>query len=316
MCEKVSIIIPVYESEDTIERCVWSLVNGTYKNIEIILAEDCSKDASWKKCKELAANYSQIQCVHNDDNKGVSYTRNRGLELANGKYLMFADSDDWVEADFVEEMVAAYERFQEGVPICGYVNHDEVKNQRTDIFVWGEEDEVYKRDVKDAIVELYEKRLLQMIWNKLFLTEEVKKHNIVFEEGLNVGEDFRFLLKYLEVAGQKEFIFLDKPLYHYSRDNENSLATSFTNINIKEPMQNLRKMYELAGKTECEIDNMMKSVYEKQLNQYAYAIMHNSKLSSAEKKQRVIELSKETGKTLYRKHKVLCVKEAIRKGKG
>lgn len=263
----------------------------------------------------LAEQYPQVQCVRNEQNRGVSYTRNQGLKAATGKYLMFVDSDDWVEPDFVETMIQTYEKFSCTIPVCGYVNHDEVKNGRTDIFCWSNQTESKEFFIRDVIVELYEKRLLQIIWNKCFVTEIVKKYNLTFEEGLNVGEDFRFLLQYIEKSGFQKCVFMNRPLYHYSRDNGMSLATTFTEISVEEPMQNLRKMHELTGKKGTELNGVMKSEYEKLLDSYAYSIMHDVRLSSEEKKKRVIALSDINGKTLYRKHKILCVKEAMRKGR-
>lgn len=311
----VSVVIPVYQSEATIERCVSSLVNGTYKHLQVILVEDCSQDSSWEKCKFLEQKYPQVQSIRNEKNQGVSYTRNQGLKVAEGKYLMFVDSDDWVEPDFVEIMVETYEKFPGTIPVCGYVNHDEVKNGRADIFCWNNQVEIKDFFIRDVIVELYEKRLLQIIWNKCFVTELVKKNNLRFEEGLNVGEDFRFLLQYIEKSGFQKFVFMNRPLYHYSRDNGMSLATTFTEISVEEPMQNLRKMHELTGKKEEELNAVMEGEYGKLLNYYVYAIMHDTRISSAEKKKRVMELSGINGKMLYRKHKILCLKESMRKGR-
>lgn len=315
MRELVSVVIPVYQSEATIERCVVSLVKGTYDDLQIILIEDCSKDNSWEMCRMLAEQYPQVQCVRNERNMGVSYTRNQGLKVATGKYLMFVDSDDWVEPDFVETMVETYEKFPCTIPVCGYVNHDEMKNGRTDIFCWNDQAEPKELFIRDVIVELYEKRLLQIIWNKLFLTEIVQTNQLTFEEGLNVGEDFRFLLQYIEISGFYKFVFIKEPLYHYSRDNGASLATKFIDIAVEQPLQNLKKMHELTGKTSIEIDEVMEMEYGKLLDNYAYAIMHASELSATEKKKRVMELSDTKGKVLFRKHKILCIKEAIRRGK-
>ena len=315
MRELVSVVIPVYQSEATIERCVVSLVKGTYKDLQIILIEDCSKDKSWEICRMLTEQYSQVQCVRNERNRGVSYTRNQGLKIATGKYLMFVDSDDWVEPDFVETMVETHEKFPGTIPVCGYVNHDEVKNGRTDIFCWNAQTETKDFFIRDVIVELYEKRLLQIIWNKLFLTEIVQTNQLTFEEGLNVGEDFRFLLQYIEISGFHKFVFVNEPLYHYSRDNGASLATKFIDIAVEQPLQNLKKMHELTGKTSIEIDEIMEMEYKKLLDNYAYAIMHASELSIKEKWRRISEISDIQGRKLYWKHKILYMKEVIRKRK-
>ena len=94
MACKASVIVPVYNAEKTLRRCVESIVLGQERNIEVILVEDCSKDHSWELCLELAQEFPNVTAVQNERNSGVSFTRNRGLELAQGDYILFVDSDD------------------------------------------------------------------------------------------------------------------------------------------------------------------------------------------------------------------------------
>lgn len=144
--KKVSIVIPVYKAADTITRCVESLENNTYKNLQIILVEDCSGDQTIGVCRKLADMYDNVLCVENDQNHGVSYTRNHGLDYAEGTYLMFVDSDDYVVEDYVETMVTAVSDTEDEkiIPVCGYINHDEKKTGRTDIFLPSDERENLK----------------------------------------------------------------------------------------------------------------------------------------------------------------------------
>ena len=95
-----SVIVPVYNAASTLERCVESILNSQRKDLQIILIEDRSKDNSWQICCTLAEKYSCITALQNDRNRGVSYTRNRGLDAAIGEYLLFVDSDDWVEPEW------------------------------------------------------------------------------------------------------------------------------------------------------------------------------------------------------------------------
>ena len=141
--KKVSIVIPVYKAADTITSCVESLEKNTYKNLQIILVEDCSGDQTIDVCKELANTYDNVLCIENDQNHGVSYTRNHGLDYADGTYLMFVDSDDYVEVDYIETMISAISCTDNEsiMPVCGYINHDEKKNGRIDIFLPSNEKE-------------------------------------------------------------------------------------------------------------------------------------------------------------------------------
>ena len=309
--ELVSLIVPVYQAENNIDRCVDSIVNNTYDSLEIILIDDCSKDGSKEKLKFLKEKYSQVKCFFNEENKGVSYTRNKGLAEAQGKYIMFVDSDDWVEENFIEEMVSLYEKEEPAMPVCGYVNHDELNNNRVDYFAWEPVEGGKRRWVKDYIYELYKKRLLQMIWNKLFLAEIIKENDICFQEGLHVGEDFRFLLCYLKAANQKEFVICNKKLYHYSRDNKDSLATKFMEIDMEDTLGNFRKMFEIMGYSNEETNLAIEKERGRQMQAIAYAIMHDDRLSSREKKRKIIEYTGSSA--LHRENKMLYLKEKLYK---
>lgn len=299
MEEKVSIIIPVYKAEKTIERCVQSIAEGTYQNVEIILVEDCSPDASLKKCRILEKKYDSVIVKHNIENRGVSYTRNQGLKCITGKYLMFVDSDDWVEPDYVESFVNEMAKANLAMVISGYVNHDEVFNGRTDIFGWGNTGKSQVSDLSEKLPELYHNRLLQQLWNKIFRTEVVLENEICFDETISMGEDFRFILEYFAKVKQKSdnCVLIDRPLYHYSRDNETSLMSTFGDENIAEPLKNILLMSLLLDMGQEE----QKLFYEKEkdriIGQYAYRIMHNSNCSITRK----IELLKEVAGSAWRK---------------
>lgn len=152
---KVSVIIPVYKAERTLERCVDSIANGSYKAIEIILIEDCSPDSSWEICKKLNQKYSFVRIFRNSENHGVSYTRNHGLQVANGKYIMFVDSDDWVDSNYVNVPVDLAERSGCDMIIFGYMNHDQVHNHTTDAFGWDSFSDTKDVEYKE-LFEIYE----------------------------------------------------------------------------------------------------------------------------------------------------------------
>ena len=127
---KVSIIVPVYKAEKYLNRCVDSILAQTFTDFELLLIDDGSPDRSGEICDEYAKKDSRIRVFHKK-NGGVSSARNLGLDNVLGEYVTFVDSDDWVEPDFVETMIQTYEKFPWTIPVCGYVNHDEVKNGRT-----------------------------------------------------------------------------------------------------------------------------------------------------------------------------------------
>lgn len=313
MEEKVSIIIPVYKAEKTIERCVQSIAEGTYQNVEIILVEDCSPDASLKKCRILEKKYDSVIVKHNIENRGVSYTRNQGLKYITGKYLMFVDSDDWVEPDYVESFVNEMAKEDLAMVISGYVNHDEVFNGRTDIFGWGNKGKSQISDLGEKLPELYHNRLLQQLWNKIFRTEIVLENEICFDETISMGEDFRFILEYLAKVKRKsdKCVLIDRPLYHYIRDNETSLMSTFGNENIAEPLKNISLMTILLDIGQEEQQFFYEKEKDRIVGQYAYRIMHNSNCSITKKFDLLKEIAGSAWRKWFIKLSIICVKEKI-----
>ena len=172
--KKVSIIVPVYNAEKFIDKCIQSLINQTYQNIEIILSNDGSKDNSLKKIKDWEKKYpDKIKC-ESHKNQGVGMTRNKGIALATGDYLTFVDSDDYLDDNFIETLV-------NNIDDC-------------DIIVSG-----YKRVTEDGKL-LFERLIGKtswapyrqlVIWAKLYKTELIKNNNISFNK-LKTAEDVVF----------------------------------------------------------------------------------------------------------------------------
>ena len=106
MNPKVSIIIPIYNVEQYLPKCLDSVINQTYKNLEIICVNDCSLDDSLEICQQYATKDSRIKIIDRKQNGGLSATRNSGLEVASGEYVYFIDSDDYIDLDYIEKMVS------------------------------------------------------------------------------------------------------------------------------------------------------------------------------------------------------------------
>lgn len=312
MNQKVSVIIPVYNAEKYIEKCIKSLVRNTYTNIELILVNDASSDHSLFICQQLCQQYSCIRLLHNTKNRGVSYTRNRGLEAATGALIMFTDSDDWVEENYIEMMVKEHSKQRNSLVVCGYVNHDEVKNGRTDIFGWSNFQSTKIENRKDILYELYNQRLLQQLWNKVFERKIIESGKICFDESISIGEDFRFILQYIKLGKIEHIVKYNSPLYHYSRDNQMSLMTKYGQEKIEEPLYNFRLLYELMEYSKKEIEERLQEQKREIMFQYGYAIMHNNKLTKKEKMQLMKKNIGEEWEDSYKKNRKLLIKEKIR----
>lgn len=207
----VSILLPVYNVEKFLPQCLDSLIHQTYTNLQIVLIDDGSKDCSWQIMQEYAAKDSRIE-IYQQENQGVATTRNHLLEKVKGEYVLFVDSDDWVELDMVEFLVRQIEQEQADIVTCGMVVNDTPVNQvKVSKECWKQEKVIYEflRHVSFS----------GSLWNKLLKSSLL--HNIQFHCGISYGEDALFVWKMLQQV--QKVVFTDKKLYHY-RVNENSLS--------------------------------------------------------------------------------------------
>jgi len=307
-----SVVIPVYNAANTIRRCVESIVKSGGEDVQIILVEDGSKDESRAVCQALAEQYPTVSAYYNEQNRGVSFTRNRGLQNATGRYVLFADSDDWIDETYVPTFRRAVESGA-AFAICGYVNHDEKHAGRTDTVGW--EDFEGERTVvlQDTLKSLYDACLLQQLWNKLFLNEAIQKYAIRFDESISIGEDTRFILDYLEKVQPRTVLLINRPLYHYMRDQDGSLMFRVGYESVEEPLKNLRKLYGLMGMSAQQVEERVNADRQRLVESYAYLIMHNAGMPLKEKKRLIFALDAQSGKALYRRNRWLYIKEKLRK---
>lgn len=310
---KISVVVPVYNAESIIERCVDSIISNNYDNLEVILVEDCSKDNSLEKCKELSKKYDCVRYVHNGVNMGVSYTRNRGIYEATGDYTMFVDSDDWIDKDYINSFIDVLNDNPMALTICGYVNHDEKYNGRTDNVIWSNTKKNVSAKLKTELKTIYDRTLLQQLWNKAFVTKIIQDNKLKFDESISIGEDLRFILEYIKVSEIQDVVFINKPLYHYMRDQDGSLMYKVGLESVEEPLKNLRSLYELIGYSKNKIKESIDNDSKKQVNLYAYLIMHNAGMKMKEKKRLIFSLDSQNGKILYKNNRNIYYKEKISK---
>ena len=307
-----SVIVPVYNAAHTVERCVDSLVSSGGDDIQVILIEDSSKDNSLEVCRQLASKYENVLCFHNDTGKGVSSARNLGLKHASGDYLLFTDSDDWVAPDYIPSFRGAVAAGS-GFAICGYINHDEKQNKRTDTIGWNDFRGMKRVSLRQELEPLFEATLLQQLWNKMFLNSVVQENDIRFDESISIGEDTRFVLDYIQKSGIREVTLINRPLYHYMRDQAGSLMFRVGYESVEEPLKNRRKLYEIMGIAGDELEKRMAQDRRKQVESYAYLIMHNAGMGMPEKHRLILALDAQQGSKLYRKNLALYIKETISK---
>ena len=203
----VSVIIPVYNVQEYLLKCVESVINQTYANIEIILIDDGSKDKSGEICDKLAERDQRIRVIHTE-NKGVSTARNTGLSIAVGEYVTFVDSDDTVNEKFVEELYAAFDSSVD-MTVCAFNRVDKDGNIKS---IQGKEGVLCVLDREEALETMfYGKLFAGHSWNKMF--KKAKLNNLMFRTDIAVYEDLLFCSEYLLKSDKVKYI--PNPLYDY-----------------------------------------------------------------------------------------------------
>lgn len=206
MC-KVSIIIPIYNTGELLNRCAESIITQTLNDIEIILVDDGSTDESGKICDELAERDSRIKVVHKS-NEGVSIARNTGIKMAKGEYIGFIDSDDWIEPNMYLDLYNKAQEANVEIVMCDTVTkYDEKDDEQDTISQLNTTALVERKDI-------YPKLLMEMAGSAcrcIYKTEMIYEHNVEFPVGLKFSEDRIFNIL---AMGYSNGIFYIKKAYY------------------------------------------------------------------------------------------------------
>lgn len=202
--KKISIVVPVYNASNTIERCVQSILSQTYTNIEIILVDDGSKDNSLEICKKLQSRDSRIVVV-SGKNAGVSVARNKGIEMANGDYIAFVDSDDYVKPEMYEKLINIAESRKVSLVFCNYeevtTSGDSRKvNQLSRINEGNNLSENIK--VIEYMLQITNASIFGCCWRTLINVNLLTQNSIRFTPGITMAEDLKFILECLGVTSK------------------------------------------------------------------------------------------------------------------
>lgn len=214
----VSIIVPIYNSEKTLKRCIESILVQTYNQLEILLVNDGSTDSSLEICESYRKIDSRIKII-SGPNRGVAAARNIGLKNVHGEYILYIDSDDWIEPNMVEVLIKALKEKSADISVCGYDFGDNLCNKyiQNSFNVWS----------SDKIVEefLKHQQFRGMLWNKL-----IKKSLFIglhFDESMGYGEDAQMV--WLLLKRVKTICVSDIVLYHHI-PNDYSISSSFSDV--------------------------------------------------------------------------------------
>lgn len=231
----VSIIIPIYNVEQYLSRCVDSVLQQTLENIEIILVDDGSPDNCPMMCDQYKEKDKRITVIHKK-NGGLASARNAGLKIATGEYILFLDSDDWIEPETAEELVSIAEQYQVDFvrfrPMyAGWPNHPdgELCDFGTEK---GMREGLYQKS--DMIEEIYPRLfatpeltlgVIVAAWRSLYSHAFLKENNILFDEEIRYSEDTIFSAKVVVAA--QSFFYLDGPRYYHYFYNHKSITKSY-----------------------------------------------------------------------------------------
>ena len=292
MKTKISVIVPVYNAEDSLFRCVESIVYGKQRDISVLLVDDCSSDNSWEVCQRLSEKYKNVSCIRNEKNCGVSYSRNRGIRETESEYILFVDSDDWVSGTYAAELLEAAERFPDALPICGlhFINH--LDNSRRD-YLWNPGGESIGQVERERFFELADRFQLQQIWNKIFRRDLVEKKNLHFDELQSMGEDYQFVLDYLEGNRIQTCVVINAPLYFYVRASNNTLMSKFGTTENESAFLRLKKLYSICGAENEKIRTKYTESVEAAKRNYIYQICHATSIDKREKLALIEHLMKD-----------------------
>lgn len=221
----VSVVVPVYQVERWLDRCMDSIVGQTYRNLEIILVDDGSPDDSPAICDAWARRDARVTVLHRS-NAGVSAARNAGLDAVHGDYLCFVDSDDSIEPTFVETMLNAAQLHGAQIVFVANTN-DYQRDDGTMVNSVPQPGVAFVAETSAEFVRhfmrLSRAQYVCPPWNKLFLTSFVREVGSRFPEGIIAGEDSAF--NFPLYAAAKRVVSLDEPLYRYSIRSGSAMST-------------------------------------------------------------------------------------------
>lgn len=270
----ISIIIPVYKVEKYLEKCIQSVINQTYENLQIILVDDGSPDNCGKICDEYAKKDHRIEVIHKS-NGGLSDARNKGLEIAKGEYIGFVDSDDYIEADMYEVLYNLLKQYNADVSICNFYTVSQgkiaIKNADNGIKEYNRI-EILKEVLLDNNIKSY-------AWNKLYkkeLFDEIKYP--IGKKYEDIGTTFYLLEKCNKV------VVTGKPEYYYI-NRQDSIVNNVTESTITDYIELIMQRYDYIEENIKELSSYNKNYLKRILKTAEQDIKSLNKVGDYTKKK-------------------------------
>lgn len=266
MGELISVVVPIYNVEKYIKRCIESIINQTYVNLEIILVNDGSPDKCGEICEKYALKDKRIKVIHKR-NGGLSDARNSGIEIAKGKYIGFVDSDDYIDLDMYEILYKNLKKNEADISICDiYTVYDDFieKYKKSD-------ENIIIMNNELAIKEMLDEKIINTsAWNKLYKIELFKEIRYPFGK---LSEDLFTTYKLFHISNR--ICYIDKPKYYYVQ-TENSIMRSNFNIRKLDTLEGTKELVEFTKRYYRNIEKNAINRHVKYSISYLRQIIENN----------------------------------------
>lgn len=280
----VSIIIPVYNSEQYISRCINSIINQNYKKIEIICIDDGSRDSSLNIINDYVNKDNRIK-VYSQPNSGPSIARNYGLDMANGEYITFCDSDDYLESSYIQELVQAMEQLDVDIVASGYIDISKYGTVLLNDF-WNNKSNTVRLEFVNSIFS----GVGGTLWGKLFKKEIISNNKLRLKPNIYMCEDMVFVLAYSMIC--RSYGVINQNLYNYYRLNENSISKKMDmnyHENLVNVLSEIEKILKFNNFDTNYIDNILKNRTKNMI--ISFLIMQHDKNHKYSKTQKIQNIS-------------------------
>lgn len=290
----VSVIVPVYNSEKYIKRCIDSILNQESISLEIIIIDDGSEDGSLNICKEYEQKYKNISIIASSNN-GPAAARNKGIVAARGKYLTFVDSDDYISKGMYNKMFSLTRSSSVDVVICGFMKTSTDENYTSYLSKLLLPNKIYKdKEITNVILKSYYNGIdivIPSLCNKLYKTKILKDNKLLIDENYVRAEDYWFNFEVFKLA--KSVVYIDEPYYNYW-NNENSVMHTYRENQFEQSTKTHERLLEYNRTFNFNIDK--NKFYKSYLYETAIIIkniygMHLSKKEKCIKLKCIVENS-------------------------
>lgn len=258
----LSVVVPIYNGEQKLNRCIQSILNQTYDNFELILIDDGSVDKTAVICDEYALNDHRVIVKH-IQNSGVSAARNLGIDLSRGQYLMFIDADDYIEKDMFMTYIQNMEKYRTDI-VIGSIQ--KINQNQLNVFKCFEDELLYPLKFWNILCQ--DNNVFGYVWGKLFNLDIIKKNNISFNTHMYSQEDLDFMLSYYDCC--QSFFTTSYMGYIYDYSESNRVAPFFDFIN------NQLKLY-FMSKNHATLSKISIDRISSRINIFIYHYLYSSK---------------------------------------